>query len=260
MMRNIALRLEYDGTDFVGSQWQSNGRSVQAALEEAWQQLTQEHQRLTLAGRTDAGVHARGQVGNVLTETRHDPATIRRGLNAHLPEDVGVIAVWEAHPRFHARHSAVRRDYRYLINNRRDASPLLRHYALHVERKLDLAAVNAALQALIGAHDFAAFTTSAQEGSTVRTLQTAVCHEIDFGGQRLLAVDLAANAFLHHMVRNIVGTVLLAGFGKLDAAGIAAVLAGRDRRKAGQMAPAHGLYLMSVTYPDQVERDHEEEL
>ena len=258
-MRNIALRLEYDGTEFVGSQYQTNGRSVQGALEEAWRQLTQEEQRFTLAGRTDAGVHARGQVANVRTETRHDPATIRRGLNANLPEDVAVIAVWPVSERFHARHDAVRREYRYLIDNRREASPLLRHHAVHVGRKLDVTALNAALRLLLGTHDFAAFAGNGQEGSTVRTVFATNCAPVEMLGLPLLAVDIAANAFLHHMVRNVVGTALLAGSGKLDADGVAAILASRDRRKAGQMAPPHGLYLMSVTYPDQGEQDHEEE-
>ena len=106
-MRNIALRIEYDGTDFVGSQWQKNGRSVQGELEAAWQQLTQEQLRINLAGRTDAGVHARGQVANVRTETRHDVATIRRGLNAILSKDVAVLEAWEVPLDFHARHTAV---------------------------------------------------------------------------------------------------------------------------------------------------------
>src|SRR4051812_5909793 len=121
VMRNVALLIEYDGTDFVGSQWQENGRSVQGALEAAWEQLTQERRRVNLAGRTDAGVHARGQVASVRTETRHDLATIQRGLNALMPDDVAVLAVWEVAYDFHARHTAIRRDYRYLIDNGRVA-------------------------------------------------------------------------------------------------------------------------------------------
>ena len=116
-MRNIALRIEYDGTDFVGSQWQNNGRSVQGELEGAWEQLTQDRRRVNMAGRTDAGVHARGQVANVRTETELDLATLKRGLNAILPEDVGVLEAWEVDHDFHARHTAIRRDYRFLIDN-----------------------------------------------------------------------------------------------------------------------------------------------
>ena len=248
-MRNVALRIEYDGTDFVGSQWQNNGRSVQGELEGAWEQLTQERRRVNMAGRTDAGVHARGQVANVRTESELDFATIQRGLNAILPEDVGVREVWEVDYDFHARHTAIRRDYRYLIDNGPSASPLLRRHAIHIARRLDVAAMNAALENLPGMHDFAAFAGGQQEGSTIRTCYIASCQPVEVWGQPLIALDLAANAFLRHMVRNIAGTLLMAGEGKLSVAGFAAVLAGRDRRKAGRTAPAHGLYLMSVSYP-----------
>jgi tRNA pseudouridine38-40 synthase len=249
-MRNIALRIAYDGTDFVGSQWQNNGRSVQGELEGAWEQLTQERRRINLAGRTDAGVHAHGQVASVRTETRHDLATIQRGLNAIVPQDIAVVAAWEVPYEFHARHSAIRRDYRYLIDNDRAGSPLLRQRAVHVPQHLDEAAMRAALKKLLGTHDFAAFAGAGQtEGSTIRTCYTAECAAHRLWEQSLIIIDLAANAFLRHMVRNIVGTLLLVGEGKIDAEDFAAVFAGRDRRRAGRTAPAHGLYLMSVSYP-----------
>ena len=251
-MRNIAFRIEYDGADFVGSQWQNNGRSVQAALEQTWEQFAQERQRFTLAGRTDAGVHARGQVANLRTGTRHDLKTILRGMNAVLPEDVAVLEVWEVPATFHARHSALRRDYRYLVDPGPVAAPLLRRLTAHVPRRLDVAAMHAALQTLLGTHDFAAFTAAGgAEGSTVRTCYVAQCQHVTELGQPLIAIDVAANAFLQHMVRNIVGTALLVGEGKLDRDGFAAILAGRDRRRAGRTAPAHGLCLMAVTYPEQ---------
>jgi tRNA pseudouridine38-40 synthase len=248
-MRNIALRIEYDGTDFVGSQWQNNGRSVQGEIEGAWERLTQERRRVNMAGRTDSGVHARGQVANVRAETNLDLATIRRGLNAILPKDVGVLDAWEAPYEFHARHSAIRRDYRFVIDNGLVASPLLRRQAIHSSRPLNVVAMRAALETLLGTHDFAAFAGGQQERSTIRTCYLASCQTIELWGQPLLAVDLAANAFLRHMVRNIVGTLLLVGEGRLNKEGFAAILAGRDRRKAGRTAPAHGLYLMSVSYP-----------
>ena len=248
-MRNIALRIEYDGTDFVGSQWQNNGRSVQGELEGAWEQLTQDRYRVNLAGRTDAGVHARGQVANVRSETLLDLATLKRGLNAILPEDVAVWDVWEVEPDFHARHTAIRRDYRFLIDLGMVASPLLRRQAIHNPRPVNVLAMQAALDVLLGTHDFVAFAGGLQEGSTVRTCYLASCQMVELWGQSLLTVDLAANAFLRHMVRNIVGTLLLVGEDRLNEAGFAAILAGRDRRKAGRTAPAHGLYLMSVSYP-----------
>ena len=248
-MRNIALRIEYDGTDFVGSQWQNNGRSVQGELEGAWEQLTQDRRRVNMAGRTDAGVHARGQVANVRSETELDLVTLKRGLNAILPEDVAVLEVWEVDHDFHARHTAIRRDYRFLIDHGPVASPLLRRQAIHNPRPVDVAAMQLALNVLLWTHDFVAFAGGLQEGSTVRTCYLASCQLVELWGQPLLTVDLAANAFLRHMVRNIVGTLLLVGEGKLSEAGFAAILAGRDRRKAGRTAPAHGLYLMSVSYP-----------
>jgi len=249
MMRNVALRIEYDGTDFVGSQWQSNGRSVQAELESAWERLTQERRRIILAGRTDAGVHARGQVANIQTETRHDVATIRRGLNALLPRDVAVLEAWDVSLDFHARHSAIRREYRYLIDNRRVASPLLRRYVVHVPQPLNLDDMSEALRSLLGTHDFAAFAGGPQTGSTVRECFTASCTPVELLGFSLIAIDLAASGFLRHMVRNIIGTLLMVGEGKLTPSGFAAILAGRDRRRVGPTAPAHGLYLMAVSYP-----------
>jgi tRNA pseudouridine38-40 synthase len=254
-MHNVALRVEYDGTDFVGSQWQTNGRSVQGALEEAWQQLTGERQRVTLAGRTDAGVHARGQVANVRTETRHDPATIIRGLNANLPEDVVVLAAREVPLDFHARHTAVRRDYRFVIDNGLVASTLLRRHAIHVGRQLDLAAMNRALGQIVGMHDFAVFSDGPQEGSTVRTIYEACCEESELWGQPVVLVEVAANAFLRHMVRNIVGTLVLVGDGRLGDDGLALLLQDTGRRRSRSLAQAHGLYLMSVSYPDDIWRD-----
>lgn len=251
-MRNIALRLAYDGTDFVGSQWQTNGRSVQGEIEGAWEQLTQDRRRVTFAGRTDAGVHAWGQIANVRTETRHDLATIRRGLNAILPEDVAALEVWEAPADFHARHSAIRRDYRYLIDNQPVASPLLRRHTVHVPQRLDVAAMGEAMELLLGPHDFAAFAGGQHEGSTVRTCFLAQCQVVQEFGQELVALEVAANAFLQHMVRNIVGTALAVGEGRIDVPAFEAILRGRNRRSAGRTAPSHGLYLMSVTYPPDV--------
>jgi tRNA pseudouridine38-40 synthase len=251
-MRNIALRIEYDGTDFVGSQWQNNGRSIQGALESAWEQLTIERQRIILAGRTDAGVHARGQVANVHTETRHDVATIVRGLNSILPEDVVVLEAAEVHANFHARHTANRRSYRYLIDNSRVSSALLRRCTASVVRPLDIQAMNSALAAVVGTHDFAPFSDGPQEGSTVRTCYDARCHQIELWGQLLVVVDISANAFLRHMVRNIVGTLLLVGEGRLGIDGLEMSLVDRGRRRPRALAPAHGLYLMSVCYPDEI--------
>ncbi len=252
-MRNVALRVAYDGTDFVGSQLQSQGRTVQGAIEQAWEGLTQERRRFTLAGRTDAGVHAQGQVVNVRGETRHTPDTIARAMNALLPDDVRVLAAREVGPDFHARYSALRRDYRYLIDLEPTPLPTLRHIALHVAGRIDTTAMAEALPQLEGTHDFAAFTVqSPDQKSTVRTVYVARLVETELLGRRLIAIDLAANAFLQHMVRVIVGTVLLVGRGRMTGTEFRQVLERHDRKAAGPTAVAHGLTLMSVRYPPEL--------
>ncbi len=247
------MQIAYDGTDFVGSQWQNNGRSVQGELEGAWRHFAQEERRFTLAGRTDAGVHAQGQCANVRSTTRHSISTIRRGMNAVLPEDVSVLQVWEVGPDFHARHRAVRRSYRYLIDNNSAPLPLLRNFVVHVEQPLNVPAMTAALGRLQGRHDFAAFASvGPAQRSTVRSCHYAGCREIEYAGRSLIAVELVANAFLHHMVRVIVGTALQVGRGRLCADDVSSILASRERRRAGPTAAAHGLTLMDVLYPSGV--------
>ncbi len=249
-MRTIALLLAYDGTDFAGSQWQTDIRTVQGALESAWEALTQERRRIVLAGRTDAGVHASGQVAHVQTATRHDLQTIWRGLNAHLPVDLTVQNVGDATEDFHARFSAIQREYRYLIDCAPAPLPQLRHQALHVAGTLDVPAMTAALKLLEGTHDFAAFTTAAPaQRSTVRTMYWTRISEYEWFERRLLAIEVAANAFLQHMVRMIVGTLLLVGRNRMTVDQFGEVLMSRDRRLAGPTAPAYGLTLTAVRYP-----------
>ena len=248
-MRNIALQLEYDGTALVGSQFQVNGRTVQGELEAAWRRFTGEALRWNFAGRTDAGVHAWGQVANARTTTEHSVETVQRALNALLPEDIAVRRAWEAPYTFHARYSAIRRDYRYLLLVEPRRSALLRQRAVHIDLPLDVPAMARAVQVLKGVHDFAAFG-STPDGPTTRECFVAECSELCENGRRLVAIDLAATGFLRHMVRTVVGTLLLVGRGKLAEEAMARILKSRDRTQAGPTAPAHGLYLMSVTYPE----------
>jgi tRNA pseudouridine38-40 synthase len=249
-LRNIALRIAYDGTDFIGSQLQQMGRSIQGALEDSWERLTQERRRFTLAGRTDTGVHAQGQVANVRSETAHPLKTLLRGMNAILPDDVAVLEVCEVGLDFHARHSATRRSYRYLIDNNPVALPVLRHTALHIDQVLNIGLMAEALKTLEGQHDFAAFSAqSSDEKSTVRRMYYANCGTVMLYGRQVVAVDLEANAFLHHMVRSIVGTVLLVGREKMTVEAFAQVLKRRERSATGKTAGAHGLTLMEVHYP-----------
>lgn len=247
-MRNIVVQLEYDGTDFVGSQLQANGRTIQGELERAWRRFTNENRRWTFAGRTDAGVHATGQVANIHSETIHPLATIQRALNALLPADMAVRSVQEVAHEFHARFSAVRREYRYTILNERCSSPLLRRTAWHVAMALDVAAMESAAARLQGTHDFAAFGV-VDAGPTVRTCFEAACGRVVCDGRQLMHISLAANGFLRHMVRAVVGTLVEVGMGKRSVEEFAAVLQSRDRTEAGPTAPPHGLSLTGVTYP-----------
>ncbi|NJP05793.1 MAG: tRNA pseudouridine(38-40) synthase TruA [Chloroflexaceae bacterium] len=252
-MRNIAMRVAYDGTHFVGSQWQSQGRSVQGVLESTWNTFTREQKRFTFAGRTDAGVHAYAQVANVYTASDYPVATVQRACNALLPADVAVYAVQEVADDFHARHSAVQRRYRYLIDDTPVAQPLLRHAVLHVPWPLDLAAMQAAMDMLPGEHDFVGFARAMKStSSTTRICYEARCYRIRVLEQTLIAVELVANAFLYAMVRTVVGTLLQVGSGQRDPSDIAAVLISKDRRQAGPTAPPHGLTLVDVVYPPDI--------
>ncbi len=250
-MRTIALRLAYDGTHFIGSQWQSNGRSVQGEVERAWEAFTQQQQRFTFAGRTDAGVHAQGQVAHVRTDVQHTVAVIQRAMHALVPNDIAVLEAWEPGQSFHARFSAIWRWYRYLIDNGNTQLPLLRHCTLHYAHPLDSEAMQAALLSLSGSHDFAAFTKMQQPShSTVRCCSQATCRLIDIFARPIIAIDLTANAFLQHMVRTIVGTLLLVGHGHMTPEEFGQLIEKRDRRQAGPTAAAHGLTLMAVGYPE----------
>lgn len=247
--RNIALTLEYDGTGFAGSQYQLGVRTIQGELEAAWQRFTAETARWAFAGRTDTGVHARGQVANARTTTRHSLSVIQRAMNAILPEDLAVREAREVDWEFHARFSAWRREYRYLILNERWPAPLLRTRMLHVPEALDVGAMTDAVALLQGEHDFAAFGAATTDGgSTVRHCFRAECRYDEQLGRQAIAVDVAANGFLRHMVRSVVGTLLLVGQGRLAPAGMANILASRERARSGPAAPAHGLYLETVSY------------
>jgi len=259
-MRNIALRVEYDGTGFAGSQYQQQKRTVQAELEAAWHRFSGEKRRWTLAGRTDAGVHALGQVANIHTESGQSLVVIRQALNALLPQDIIVHDVWEAVEDFHARFSAQRREYRFLILNHATPSALLRQRVVHIRQPLDITAMQEALSPLVGENDFAAFAGGGHEvwggKSTVRICYHVDCTLKQLGSWPVIQIDMAANGFLRHMVRNIVGTVLLVGAKRLDPEAFKSILDRRERRLAGPTAPPHGLYLTAVLYDPSVVRQN----
>jgi tRNA pseudouridine38-40 synthase len=244
--RNVVLVLEYDGTRYHGFQVQAgNLPTIQGELERAIEQITGLRARISGAGRTDRGVHASGQVANFYTGSALSTGVLRRALNAVLPPDIAVISAAEAPSNFHARFSARSREYRYTIVNRPARSPLMRHFAYHLARPLDVAAMAEAARELVGEHDFASFAGGSEEvESTVRNVLSADCQR---EGERVY-VDIEANAFLPHMVRNIVGTLLLIGIGKLEMDGFRQIFAARQRREAGPTAPAHGLCLTRVNY------------
>ncbi len=243
--RSIMLVLEYDGTRYAGFQRQSNAITVQAELESAIHRLTGEDVRVTAAGRTDAGVHAVGQVVGFTTRSRLSIVDMQRALNALLPLDIAVRDMRLVDADFHARFSAVRRTYRYTVLNTPVRSPLLRRTTCHVSAPLNVAAMHEAAQALVGQHDFAAFGGPMRRGgSTVRTVYRVTCRrEGD-----LVLVEIEANAYLSRMVRHIVGTLLAVGRGALSTADVAAILAAKDRRRAPNAAPAQGLCLVDIGY------------
>jgi tRNA pseudouridine38-40 synthase len=248
-MARLCLTLEYDGTDFAGFQLQPNGRSVQGVLEAALSEVTREERRVYPAGRTDAGVHARGQVVHVDSATRLAPADLQRALNAVLPRDVAVLALAPVAPDFDARRDALAKVYTYRILNRPEPSPLRARFTLHLRAALDVAAMAEGAKALLGTHDFSAFRGAPggvpEDDQPRRSLDRL---EVAARGDE---VELVAEgrSFLRHMVRNIAGTLIEVGQGRRAAADVAAVLASRERARAGPTAPAHALCLERVSYP-----------
>jgi tRNA pseudouridine38-40 synthase len=243
-VRTIKAVVEYDGTRYAGFQQQPHVLTIQGEMERALREVTQEEAKIVGAGRTDAGVHASGQVIHFLTGWKRALEELHRAFNAVLSPDIAIKEMTVAMPDFHARFSAVTRAYRYTILNQPVRSPLEALYAYHYEHHLDAAAMGQALECLVGTHDFASFGQPTQGESTLRDVLRASCSR---EGSHI-HVDLTANAFLRHMARAIVGTLLLVGRGVLHAEDMKAILAAKDRSQAGPPAPAHGLCLVRVNY------------
>lgn len=236
--------VEYDGCDFLGFQCQARGRTVQGELEEAIQRVTQQQVRISAAGRTDAGVHAIGQVVAFSVEWRHALGDLQRALNAVLPADVAISECCVARPDFHPRYDALWRRYRYTVWNTPVRSPLLRRYAYHVAETLDVPAMRAASRHLIGRHDFAAFGTPTHGMSTIREVM-----QVDWLSESpRLIFEVTGNAFLRHMVRTLVGTLVQVGRGLRSTDDVAALLESGERAAAGPPVPAAGLCLIKVGY------------
>ena len=242
--RTIKAVVEYDGTRYAGFQEQPDQPTIQGEMERALAEITQEKTRIVGAGRTDAGVHARGQVVHFLSGWKRSLEELHRAFNALLPYDIAVREISLAAPDFHARYSAVSREYRYTILNQDVRSPLEERYTYHSVQSLNARAMGEALEYLIGTHDFASFGQPTQGDSTVREVMHASC--VREGNH--IYIDLKANAFLRRMVRSIVGTLLLVGKGKLSPLDIKEVVQARDRSLAGAPVPAQGLCLLRVNY------------
>ncbi len=245
-MSRWKLTVEYDGAPFVGWQRQENGLSVQEALEEAVLAFSGERAGVHGAGRTDAGVHALGQVAHLDLARDWSAETVRDALNAHLrPLPVSVLAAEPAEDGFHARFSARERRYLYRIINRRAPLAIERGHAWWVPAPLDAEAMARAGAVLVGRHDFTSFRAAAcQAESPVKTMDSLV---VSREGEEI-RLRLSARSFLHNQVRIIAGTLVRAGEGRLDAEDMASILAARDRAKAGATAPPDGLYLTAVGY------------
>ncbi|MEQ8394256.1 tRNA pseudouridine(38-40) synthase TruA [Thalassobaculum sp.] len=248
-MTRYRLTVEYDGAPFVGWQRQDNGATVQGAIEDAVFAFSGQRVEVAGAGRTDTGVHAEGQVAHIdLATDRFDAVTVMNAINAHLrPLPVAVVAASVVSHDFHARFSAIWRSYRYVIVNRRAPLALDLGRAWSVLAPLDVEAMSAGAERLIGHHDFTSFrAVHCQSKSPMKTLDVL---QVSRHGERII-VEARARSFLHHQVRNMVGTLRLVGEGKWKPDDVTAALKARDRVAAGPTAPADGLTLTAVGYPD----------
>ena len=248
-MRHVKLIIAYDGTDYCGWQVQINGISIQQRLEEGWQSVTGEKIRITASGRTDSGVHALAQVCSLKTESRLSTADLVRALNAETPYDISVLSAEEATAGFHAIRDAVQKTYDYHIQFGRILDPMRLRYCWFVPGDLDLNAMRQAAKFLTGEHDFASFESAGAERSTsirnVKQLDIVVESINGFPG---LNLKITANGFLYNMVRNIVGTLVRVGKKSNEIEWVRWVRDQKDRKCAGQTAPAHGLFLDHVVY------------
>ncbi|MBU2623538.1 MAG: tRNA pseudouridine(38-40) synthase TruA [Proteobacteria bacterium] len=246
MLKNIKLTIEYDGTAYNGWQRQKNGRTIQEEIEKALLAMTGRKVTLTGAGRTDAGVHALGQVANFICDTRLESESFFKGLNSLLPGDIVIKECVLVHEKFHSRYDAKSKVYNYRILNRLVPAAVGRGYAWHIRKPLLLDAMESAAACIAGTHDFKAFEgTGSPRKSTVRTVFKARLFKEN---EDLIVFEIEADGFLRFMVRNIVGTLVCAGLGKISHGDVKEILGSRDRSKACATAPPHGLFLMKVRY------------
>ncbi|MFO7971966.1 MAG: tRNA pseudouridine(38-40) synthase TruA [Desulfobacterales bacterium] len=246
MLKNYKLTIEYDGTAYHGWQRQADDRTIQGEIEKALMTMTRNPVTLTGSGRTDAGVHAFGQVANFRCHTALDSAVFQKGLNSLLPRDIVITKCTQVSAEFHARYDVKSKSYHYRILNRTLAAAIFRQYAWHIPKKLDIEAMVKSLHYIIGTHDFKAFEGSGSlRANTVRSVMYANLEKTEDG---YLVFKIDGNGFLKFMVRNIVGTLVDVGLGKITPNDFNKILLSKDRNLAGVTAPAHGLFLMQVNY------------
>jgi tRNA pseudouridine38-40 synthase len=246
LMPTFKLTIAYDGTNFSGWQFQPSRRTVQGVIQDAWEKITREALQVTATSRTDASVHAQGQVVGVDSNTHLVPEQLYNALNATLPEDVILVSIEEVAAGFHATHDAKRKRYRYQIHNERTRALFDRNFVWYVPQPLDIDRMQRAAQSLVGTHDFASFQAAGSEReSTVRTITEIEIRREQVPESRVL-VDVEGDGFLYNMVRIIVGSLVDVGVGRREEQWLADALAARDRRAAGQTAPPQGLCLLKV--------------
>ena len=245
-LKNIKLILSYDGRGYHGWQRQKNGLTIQEIVEEKLEVMTGAPVKVIASGRTDAGVHAINQVCNFTTRSSIGPEAFRQGLNSMLPDDIFIKDAQYVALEFHARYAVRAKIYEYRILNRDEHDVFLRHYTWHIRWPLNKDEMAKCLSVVTGCHDFSSFRSSGSDNiNPIRTISRAglVCNE-----EGLVKIRIEADGFLRHMVRNIVGTVVEAGMGRMDFQGFEKILAAKDRCAAGKKAPAQGLFLMEVFY------------
>jgi len=245
-LRTIKLVIEYEGTHYLGWQVQPNGQTIQGVIQDCLKRLTGEPLQLIGSGRTDAGVHALGQVAHFKTESRMDANTFQRALNSLLPKDIVIRRAEEVEAEFHARRSAKSKVYEYRILNRTTPPAIDRQYIWYIPQKLNLDEMKKATHSLVGEHDFSAFrSVGSSARSSVRNILQA---DWKRGKGGLLRFEIEATGFLKQMVRAIVGTLVEVGRGKISVQDFKRILDSKDRKEAGPTAPAHGLFLNEVKY------------
>lgn len=246
MERNFKLVIEYDGSSYHGWQKQNHNDTIQGEIEKVIYTITREKADLSGSGRTDAGVHAYGQVANFISSTKHSIESLHKGFNCLLPDDIVIKEFEEVDLDFHSQYNAKKKTYHYKIINQHLPIAIRRQYAWHLRKNLNMEAMQEAANYLIGSHDFKSFENVGSPRTHTTRCITKAC--VFRENPNYIIFEVEANGFLKYMVRNIVGTLVDVGFEKIPPTGFKNILESLDRKNAGQTAPPHGLYLKEVNY------------